>query len=50
MFGAGRDLLLRDPAGHVLNHQLLFGEAEIHGRILGYEIETIIVSAGRLQP
>src|SRR5690606_12591052 len=32
--GAGRDLLPRDPPGHVLDHQLLFGEAEIHALLL----------------
>jgi hypothetical protein len=31
VLGAGRDLLLRDTAGNVLNHQLLFGEAKVHG-------------------
>ena len=31
VLGAGRDLFLRDAARHVLNHQLLFCEAEIHG-------------------
>ena len=30
VLGARRDLLLRDAAGHVLDHQLLFGEAKIH--------------------
>ena len=35
VLGGGRDLLLRDPAGHVLDHQLLFGESEVHGRSSG---------------
>ena len=30
VLGAGRDLFLRDAARHVLDHQLLFGEAKIH--------------------
>ena len=34
---AGCNALLRDPARHVLDHQLLFGEIEIHGAFL---IET----------
>ena len=34
MLGAGRDLLLRDAPRHVLDHQLLFGESEIHGKPL----------------
>ena len=50
MLCAGRDLLLRDAAGHVLNHQLFFCEAKIHGRVLGYEIETNIVTVGLAQP
>ena len=37
VLGAGRDLFLRDAAGHVLDHQLLFGEMEIHGRYLGFK-------------
>jgi hypothetical protein len=32
VFGAGGDLVLGDAAGRVLDHQLLFGESEIHGR------------------
>jgi len=31
LLGTGRDLLLRDPPRHVLDHQLLFAELEIHG-------------------
>ena len=34
LLGAGGDLFLRDPAGHVLDHQLFFGKAEIHVRPL----------------
>ena len=30
VFGGGRDLFARDASRHVLDHQLLFGETEIH--------------------
>jgi len=37
VFGAGRDFFLRDTARNVLQHQLLFGKAEIHNTLPGTE-------------
>lgn len=34
VFSAGRDFLLRDATCHILNHQLLFSEVEIHNRLM----------------
>ena len=40
VLGAGRDLFLGDAARHVLDHQLLFGEAEIHVAHPGFDLEA----------
>ena len=42
MLGARRDLFLRDAPGHVLDHQLLFGETEIHWRVLGWNSKPVL--------
>jgi hypothetical protein len=47
MLGAGRDPFLGDPAGHVLDHQLLFGVSEIHGLALAEAAVTPIVAPMR---
>jgi hypothetical protein len=45
VLGAGRDLFQRDPAFDVLDHQLLFGETEIHAATLEKRNRTAIVAA-----
>ena len=47
VLGAGVDLFLGDPARHVLDHQLLFGESEIHGLSSEWFVKPPILTVRR---
>src|SRR5690606_24630992 len=49
VFGTGGDHLLADATRHVLDHQLLFGETEIHAATLAGHNRTAIVAGRRAE-